>query len=235
MTNVRLCGRRLQYANDTSCFWITEPASLGERTKISPKRKHALKGSRKTALSNVLVKLLSIHLSIPSIIFSKICFVMVDGYHVTFEGCCILWGVFNYEGTGWVKYSYNFMYVANCGDVRSNSGWTVWFIKHSTNEIANLNHRKGQPCYRLVKDKKINSMSVCMIFLPTMTERILIKLLLSYSNCQQVFWYFRWGRIQPRSNLSGLLNVETRQLVNYYVRFSYNMFCTKHNVVWKGA
>ena len=76
MTNVRLCGRRLQYVNVTSCFWITEPASLGERTKFSPKRKNALKASRKTALSNVLVKLLSIHLSIPSIIFAKICFVI---------------------------------------------------------------------------------------------------------------------------------------------------------------
>ena len=76
MTNVRLCGRRLQYVNVTSCFWITEPASLDERTKISPKRKNALKANRKTALSNVFVKLLSIHLSIPSIIFSKICFVI---------------------------------------------------------------------------------------------------------------------------------------------------------------
>ena len=47
MTNVRLCGRRLQYVNVTSCFWITEPASLGERTKFSPKRKNALKASRK--------------------------------------------------------------------------------------------------------------------------------------------------------------------------------------------
>ena len=69
-------------------------------------------------------------------------------------------------------------------------------------------------------------MSVCKIFLLTMTE-----LLLSYSNCQQVFWYFRWGKIQPRSNLSGLLKVETRQLVSYYVRLSCTMLCTKHNVV----
>ena len=76
MTNVRLCGRRLQYVNVTSCFWITDPASLGERTNISPKRKNALKANRKTALSNVFVKLLSIHLSIPSIIFSKICSVI---------------------------------------------------------------------------------------------------------------------------------------------------------------
>jgi hypothetical protein len=72
---VRLCGRRLQYVNVTSCFWITEPASFGERTKISPKRKNVLKANRKTALSNVFVKL-SIHLYIPSIIFSKICFVI---------------------------------------------------------------------------------------------------------------------------------------------------------------
>ena len=76
-------------------------------------------------------------------------------------------------------------------------------------------------------------MSVCMIFLLTMTERILIKSLLSYSNCQQVFWYFRWGQIQSRSNLSGLLKVETRQLVSYYVRLSCNMSCTKHNVCTK--
>ena len=72
-----------------------------------------------------------------------------------------------------------------------------------------------------------------MIFLLTMTERILIKLLLSYSNCQQEFWYFRWGQIQSMSNFSGLLKVETKQLVSYYVRLSCNMFCTKHNVVWK--
>jgi hypothetical protein len=43
----------MQYVNVTSCFWITDPASLGERTNISPKRKNALKANRKTALSNV--------------------------------------------------------------------------------------------------------------------------------------------------------------------------------------
>jgi hypothetical protein len=62
------CNRRPQS--------LTLVISLGECIKISPKRKNALKACRKTALSNVLVKLLSIHLSIPSIIFSKICFVI---------------------------------------------------------------------------------------------------------------------------------------------------------------
>ena len=106
MTNVRLCGRRLQYVNVTSCFWITEPASLGERTKIAPKRKNALKASRKTVLSNVLVKLLSIHLSIPSIIFAKISFVI--GRRVSRDFRRLLHPLrsfFNYEGTGWVKNS----------------------------------------------------------------------------------------------------------------------------------
>jgi hypothetical protein len=51
-------------------------------------------------------------------------------------------------------------------------------------------------------------------------------------------FYFVKLNCETRANLHawslpGLLKVETRQLVSYYVRLSCNMFCTKHNVCTK--